>query len=335
MFVGFGIGWLMVQLGQWGGGDAKALMGIGANFGTFGSSYLVPDLATGWFPQLGTSTFIAVFFVNLILVGAAYGIVWMLIEASVRHKLVYAYYKKHLCTKKAQTIKVALALACMILLFVAWYFPVIRMHVAALSVIIIGSAILLCVVRAIEKEAHVYDANLARMTPGEWVVNDVWVTRPNTTVFHHLEEMHQKRMHEQYDDADRKHILAVLGGIPGFTWVESWYTKYVQKHMTFTMHDALTQLQKDFTLTSEQAQKMLVSPTKSDLKKLEELYAYRADKEYIAGPRADGISQQQIDRLQELGYKSLKIKVGIPFIPAFMVAYVLTVWLGLLPLLIL
>jgi Flp pilus assembly protein protease CpaA len=50
--------------------------------------------------------------------------------------------------------------------------------------------------------------------------------------------------------------------------------------------------------------------------------------ERICGPRDLGISKEQIRRLQRLQVKHVLVKEGIPFVPSFLVAYLLTLWTG-------
>jgi prepilin signal peptidase PulO-like enzyme (type II secretory pathway) len=61
---------------------------------------------------------------------------------------------------------------------------------------------------------------------------------------------------------------------------------------------------------------------------LDEHLAYHPTKEYITGPRELGITQEQIARLKKEGFKVLKVKIGIPFIPAFLIGFVVTIVWG-------
>src|SRR3989338_3400025 len=57
----FGIGWMMFYAGQWGGGDSKMLMGLGALIGipiAWGDSFLLSLL------------------LNILFAGAVYGLAW-------------------------------------------------------------------------------------------------------------------------------------------------------------------------------------------------------------------------------------------------------------------
>jgi hypothetical protein len=49
---------------------------------------------------------------------------------------------------------------------------------------------------------------------------------------------------------------------------------------------------------------------------------------YICGPKDLGISKEQIEKLKQTTIKSVKVKVGIPFLPAFLIAYVFILFGG-------
>src|SRR3972149_2948270 len=78
--IGFLIGMAMFYTGQWGGGDSKAIMGIGALLGV-----------TAW--SLENFAFFT-FLVNMLFVGAAYGLIWSIALAIVKRKKFWPALKK-------------------------------------------------------------------------------------------------------------------------------------------------------------------------------------------------------------------------------------------------
>ena len=48
----------------------------------------------------------------------------------------------------------------------------------------------------------------------------------------------------------------------------------------------------------------------------------------IAGPKDLGISLEQIARLKSLGVKKVLVKYGIPFVPSFLIAFIIAVIAG-------
>ena len=51
-------------------------------------------------------------------------------------------------------------------------------------------------------------------------------------------------------------------------------------------------------------------------------------KKYIVGPKDLGISKEKILLLKRLKVKEVIVKEGIPFIPSFLIAFLLSLWLG-------
>ena len=58
----------------------------------------------------------------------------------------------------------------------------------------------------------------------------------------------------------------------------------------------------------------------------------KIDGKYICGPKDLGVSLDAIKRLRSLQKKKkldkVKVKIGIPFVPAFLLAFVFTVFFG-------
>lgn len=65
---------------------------------------------------------------------------------------------------------------------------------------------------------------------------------------------------------------------------------------------------------------------------LEEAYLFKKNHSYITGPKDLGISNDTIKLLRKnehiYNIHSLRIKVGIPFVPAFLLAFVATYFFG-------
>ncbi|GIU69536.1 MAG: hypothetical protein KatS3mg002_0772 [Candidatus Woesearchaeota archaeon] len=49
-----------------------------------------------------------------------------------------------------------------------------------------------------------------------------------------------------------------------------------------------------------------------------------SERKYITGPKDLGISKEQIELLKKSKIKKVLVKEGIPFIPAFLIAFILT-----------
>lgn len=78
-----GFGFIMYHFGQWGGGDAKLLAGIG---------FLIPKLPGGFIPE-SFLPFPLVFLFNLFLVGAVYMLVYAFVFALMNKKIIFEFKK--------------------------------------------------------------------------------------------------------------------------------------------------------------------------------------------------------------------------------------------------
>jgi Flp pilus assembly protein protease CpaA len=78
-----GFGFLMYYFGQWGGGDAKLLAGIG---------FLMPKFTSGFMPE-SFLPFPLTFLFNLFLVGAVYMLVYAFVFALMNKKIIFEFKK--------------------------------------------------------------------------------------------------------------------------------------------------------------------------------------------------------------------------------------------------
>lgn len=154
-----GIAFLMYYAGQWGGGDSKMLMGLGALIGLEFSFTNLP--------------FIVDFFINTLIVGAIYGMLWSLI-LSIKHlKKVSKSLKERLNEKKVYK-KYLLFLSVSLIIFGLF------LH-NSFTWIIIGSIIFISFfafylwnyIKAIEKVIMYKHLKIEQLTEGDWIVDDI------------------------------------------------------------------------------------------------------------------------------------------------------------------
>ncbi len=147
----FGIGYLLYKVNQWGGGDAKILGGMGALFGfSLSNLYMVH------------------FFINLMIVGAIYGIIYSIFLAyKNRNKIKY---KK---IKYLKQISVVYLVFFLIGFFIQdsktkflYFMIVIILYLAMFLIQFIGT---------LEKHVMQKKVTVSKLTEGDWIVNDVKV----------------------------------------------------------------------------------------------------------------------------------------------------------------
>lgn len=164
-----GIAYLFYLTNQWGGGDSKLLMGMGAVIGLgldFGN--LSPDkfLSTFNFSLLW-------FFAGLLFFGALAGLLWALFIA-VRERGKFAVEFKRLLgsIKKWHFLVLSVSFGFLVLSYFYWFFWL-------LVVFSVGGFYLLCFVKAVEKSCFVKELSTEELTEGDWLAEDVVVGGKN------------------------------------------------------------------------------------------------------------------------------------------------------------
>lgn len=151
------IGYAMYYAGQWGGGDSKLLMGIGALVGM----------------QYNEFGFLLMFFVNMVFIGAIYGLVWSVVLAIKEHKKFSKTFSMYINdNRKIRTWVLVLALALILLSFLI-------VDVQAILIIAAGLAILMYYLflfsKAVEDAVMVRTYKVSNLTEGDWIAEDVKV----------------------------------------------------------------------------------------------------------------------------------------------------------------
>ncbi|MBI2558866.1 prepilin peptidase [Candidatus Woesearchaeota archaeon] len=161
----FGIAYTMFYAGQWGGGDSKMIMGLGAMLGI--------DVS------FKTQQFLVGFFVNALFAGAIYGLIWSIFLVFKNKKKFLKEAEKALSRKEAVKYK-KIILAVLVLLLISvffvgfWYFKIL---VLSLALLILTTFYLWIFVKAIEKSCMHKLIEPTRLTEGDWIVNDIFVNK--------------------------------------------------------------------------------------------------------------------------------------------------------------
>ena len=157
------IAYLMFYAGQWGGGDAKLLMGLGAMIGIGFSFQKAP--------------FLVMFLVYTLVAGSFYGFIWSIAKA-VKHRKPFSAELKRLLAK-GSTRRIRIALIAFGLAMIAWSFFV---HEFPLKMLILSFFIFLFLffylwifVKAVEKACMLKYVEPEQLTEGDWIAKDVVV----------------------------------------------------------------------------------------------------------------------------------------------------------------
>jgi Flp pilus assembly protein protease CpaA len=164
--VAFAISWIMFHAGQWGGGDAKMLIALGAILGV------------SWTLETGGGAF----FINLLVAGAIYGILWTFVTA-LRHRHACGRELNVLRSNKAVRLTriIAIALAAILALIALLLPSDLRLPLLILAIVIPTLVSLGVVIKAVEQGCMLKRISVNKLTEGDWIVKDVKVNGKRIT----------------------------------------------------------------------------------------------------------------------------------------------------------
>ncbi len=160
----FGIALLMFYAKQWGGGDSKILMGIGALVG-----FDVRQALSLRMP------FLLDVFIDILLVGAVYGILYSVVLSLKNLRGVTKSFKKMSAEKKNLKIFVLVAAFAIALssLFLREIF--LRFAFLSFAIMIIVMLYLNFFIKSVEKECMLKSIEPEKLTEGDWIAKKIVV----------------------------------------------------------------------------------------------------------------------------------------------------------------
>ncbi|MEK6901820.1 MAG: A24 family peptidase [Nanoarchaeota archaeon] len=139
---------------QWGGGDSKLLMGMGA---ALGISY----------PLTNESFTLLWFFLAVLFIGSFWGLIWMIFKAYPQRKACKNLALKYCAGHK--TLHFSLALLTVLFIIPIVYFPLLW----PLLLFPLGLFYLFVFITSVEKTSFIHAIPLSKATEGDWLVEDV------------------------------------------------------------------------------------------------------------------------------------------------------------------
>jgi len=160
--LGLIIGLLMFYTGQWGGGDSKLIIGLSALIGLG-----VSDFGYG-IPLL------IIFLINILLVGAIYGLIFSLVKALLNFKEFKQAAEKRLRSKQVFVMRIILLIICisaLIFFFATRSIESVVFFLLALALFIFFY--IWAFVSVVEKTCMIKQVKVKDLTEGDWVISNV------------------------------------------------------------------------------------------------------------------------------------------------------------------
>ncbi|MFO8016935.1 MAG: A24 family peptidase [Candidatus Woesearchaeota archaeon] len=155
------LAYVMFYAGQWGGGDAKMIMGLGAVFGL----------------RLDPSDFTVSFLINVFLVGAVYGLIWSAALAIRNWKSFRREMKRITHSRRIMRARKILIPSAAVLLVIAFFVEdfFLKLLLFALVALYLVTLYLWVAIRAIERSSMYKRVEPEKLTEGDWIVKDIVV----------------------------------------------------------------------------------------------------------------------------------------------------------------
>jgi Flp pilus assembly protein protease CpaA len=159
--LGVGLGYLMFYTGQWGGGDSKLLMGLGAMLGF----------------QFSFDNIFVSLLVNILFVGAAYGFIWSLLMALRNWKAFSRKFSEYTSSRLFSTSRVVMlavtGLAVSASILAQEY--TMRLLFLILAVTAFLLLYLWVFVKAVEEACMLKWVPPSKLTEGDWIAKNIEV----------------------------------------------------------------------------------------------------------------------------------------------------------------
>jgi Flp pilus assembly protein protease CpaA len=171
----FAVGCGMYYSGQWGGGDAKMVMGLGALIGL--------PLPWHWFSDLYGNglPFLLNFAIYTILAGAVYGLIWSLVLSFMHRKAFWAKFSQ--LTKEASRTKLIMVIAGTAFAALSFFMPFeIKILLLITALLLMCSTYLFVFVKTVEAVCMLKHIPIDKLTEGDWIAEDVQIGKKTVYV---------------------------------------------------------------------------------------------------------------------------------------------------------
>lgn len=168
LLVFLAVGSIMFYAGQWGGGDSKMLIALGALLGLQFSFK---------FPFLSLSQIMISFWMNLMLAGVLYAFAWSIVIAARNRQRFAKQFAQQAAQLKGFRLSIVALLAVAIVLILFVQGPMIRMALVAAVLATVAAVLLWLFAKSVEKSCMLKYIEPEKLTEGDWIAKDVYVNR--------------------------------------------------------------------------------------------------------------------------------------------------------------
>lgn len=160
---------IMFYGGQWGGGDSKMIMGLGALLGLNISKFQLLPIFNSFFVS---------FFVNMLLIGSIYGLIWISVLAVKNRKKIVKKFKELRHERIFVRIRwVFLFLLLTIIVIMFLDLGLMKFYLIGFILAAFFIAYLWNFVKAVEEISMIKKVNVEELTEGDWIVKDIIVNK--------------------------------------------------------------------------------------------------------------------------------------------------------------
>ncbi len=164
----YGIGALMYYTGQWGGGDSKMIMGLGA---IMGIGFTWP-LSSDW----KTWPFMLIFIIMTLIAGAVYGIAWTIFLAIKNRKAFLKDFSERMEKYKTWKLIIAVLMGIVMTAAIIYRDVIYMIPFSVFLVMIIPILFYLSIaIKSIEKVCMIKKVTPDKLTEGDWIAKDIKV----------------------------------------------------------------------------------------------------------------------------------------------------------------
>ncbi len=156
LLIMFIFGFILYYLKQWGGGDAKLFMGLGAAFADF---------------YLFEIPFLAILLVIVLFVGAFYAFIWAIVLFLKNRKKSFKTFKKLLIKYKYYRFSTLIFTAAFIL--IALFFSSYRLISTIFALTLLLVFYLFIFIKVVEKQSFKKLLPISQLTEGDWLAKDI------------------------------------------------------------------------------------------------------------------------------------------------------------------